>query len=149
MFALAYLSNASPTFRDEDFSDLIVLASAKNRGLGITGFLQYGDGQFFQYLEGNEDIVLALMDTIAQDPRHRVLRVVHLPEIKSRQFDDWHMRRITRERLISMDLVGLLESMLLGMDSLSFEKSYVEAKIMRLVKRLAEHHRKFPSFFDI
>ena len=146
MFSLVYASHASFNFSETQLSDLVVLASAKNRDLAITGFLQYKERRFFQYLEGDKDTVLALKDTICSDSRHTVLRVVDLPDIESRRFEDWHMRHATYSRFAAADLINLLENTLLGMGNLTLRDEYVNKRATRLVNLLAEHHRKFPEF---
>ena len=148
MFALAYVSKATTLLSKQEFSDLVVLAGAKNRSLAVTGFLQYKEGQFFQYLEGDKDVVLDLMDMISGDSRHTILRVIHLPGVESRQFDSWHMRYITNEKFNSVNLVDLLENVLLTLTDPDAGDDDADKKVMRLVTDLAELYYKFPHTFD-
>ena len=152
MFALVYVSEvtSSISISKQELSDLVILASAKNRSLAVTGFLQYSEPQFFQYLEGEKSVVLDLMDTIDRDPRHTVKRIVHLPKVRSRQFENWHMRHVTNERFNAMDLISLLQMVLLEMDDSQADIGYyTKDRIMRLVTRLAKQHREYPRTFDL
>ena len=149
MFGLAYVSDAQSDFSTDEIIDIAVKATSKNRQLGITGFLRYRDKRFFQYVEGDKESVLYLMDIIRDDSRHMVLNITHLPDVGFRRFDDWYMRYIPQEKFVALDLISLLEKHLVNYSKAGMlEKDYVDKRVIRLVSRIADHHHKFPNFFQ-
>jgi acylphosphatase len=92
MLAIVYISSAVPLFSDADLTALLEQSREKNAGLGITGILLYRDGDVMQLLEGPEEAVRKLVQTIYADPRHR--NVIQLVErkISQREFPDWSMQ---------------------------------------------------------
>ncbi len=91
MLQLVYVSAAVKPFHDEELLELLRQARSKNTGLGITGMLLYKKKEFMQALEGPEKEVTALADRIAQDPRHRDVRVILKNTAREREFPDWTM----------------------------------------------------------
>jgi hypothetical protein len=78
MFALLYRSRARPGLLASDLNAIIKTAEARNREIGITGILLYGQlavvpgapGEFVQWIEGDKESVEALYADIATDERH-------------------------------------------------------------------------------
>jgi len=86
-----YSSVGVEDYSQEFIVELLDKAKRKNAELGITGMLLYDEGSFFQVLEGDPDVVSALLKTIQQDPRHeRVMKII-FEEIEERNFSDWTM----------------------------------------------------------
>ncbi|HEY7883876.1 MAG TPA: BLUF domain-containing protein [Cellvibrionaceae bacterium] len=77
-----------------------------NPRLSIGGVLYYGDGCFFQCLEGEQQVVLKLVDKLKGDTRHKDFRIVHQAPVTERQFSDWSMKYIP----VSDAVKSLLES---------------------------------------
>lgn len=65
-----------------------------NPRLGIGGVLYYGDGCFFQCLEGEAEAVDRLLEKLKLDPRHAEFEVVLRREIKEREFARWSMKYV-------------------------------------------------------
>lgn len=76
-----------------------ILAQSRrnNQKLEIGGLLYYGDGCFFQCLEGEEEKVEALFRRIRRDPRHRDIQVLSRRKIDQRRFGDWFMKYVPAE----------------------------------------------------
>lgn len=71
----------------------ILRASRTNNGeLNIGGVLFYGDGYFFQCLEGEESAVRQLMEVIKQDERHQDVKIIVERPISERYFGNWSMK---------------------------------------------------------
>ena len=88
---LIYNSAATEEFSDEALAVLLAKARNKNAALGITGMLLHVDGCFFQVLEGPEDAVNGLAETIRLDLRHgRMTTIINEP-IARRAFSEWTM----------------------------------------------------------
>lgn len=86
-----YCSASSSKFSREDLTILLEKARNKNRQLGITGMLLHTDGSFFQVLEGPEENVERLMDSISKDKRHYDVTLIIKESIARRSFEDWTM----------------------------------------------------------
>jgi hypothetical protein len=134
MFALAYASRATTEFREADLVELARLAAEKNRRLDICGYLNYSGGIFFQFLEGEENRVRELMQTIEGDKRHAVINRVMLGVLPNRLFRDWSMRYLSHRELRTVRLEDVLASVLLTM----FEPTFGSEKVRETVLRLAE-----------
>lgn len=67
----------------------------------IGGVLYYGDGCFFQCLEGQSDVVNELVAKIMQDERHSNVQILKVSPITQRQFNNWSMKYIPLESDIS------------------------------------------------
>ncbi len=91
MYLIIYSSYASVNFQDDDLKTLLVQARKKNEERSITGMMLYFDGKFLQLIEGEEQEVKQLYETICNDKRHK--SVVNLKEgnIEKRFFEDWQM----------------------------------------------------------
>ena len=69
MYSLIYVSSAVQLMAGEELTQLLLQSRAKNVRLEITGLLLYKDGDFMQALEGAEDRVKLLFETIQRDSR--------------------------------------------------------------------------------
>lgn len=95
---IIYISRS--TFENTDAVNKIepnvvrILAKSRvnNRKNGLVGVLYFGDGAFFQCLEGEEEAVNALFTKIEQDPRHKDVRLISKKYISQLSFPDWSMK---------------------------------------------------------
>ncbi len=69
-----------------------------NRARGIVGALFYGNGFFYQCLEGEEKELLALYETLKADPRHTDLLILSLKPIEQASFGEWEMKYVPAEK---------------------------------------------------
>ena len=101
MYYLLYSSSAPKKFDDESLHELLEISRANNAKAGVSGMLLYADGNFIQYIEGEETAVRALYSRIIQDPRHRNHIVLSDGETDTRMFPDWTMgfRGLSREEV--------------------------------------------------
>ena len=73
----------------------ILLQSRQNNPrAGIVGALYYGDGFFFQCLEGNAPAVYDTLDRIRRDPRHEEITVLRERELERPGFGEWSMKYV-------------------------------------------------------
>jgi len=91
MLTLLYRSDAVPLLPFSALADICVRSSAKNRRLGITGFLVEHEGTFLQVLEGEQGAVTGLFDRISHDERHCNMAVLGRWERPGRAFGFWGM----------------------------------------------------------
>ena len=109
---LVYISR-STSVRPENFKGIeptvgrILLKSRiNNKRSGLTGVLYFGDGCFFQCIEGEKEAVFDLLQKIKDDPRHSDITVRSQRFIEKRSFGSWEMKFVA----IEAPLTKLLES---------------------------------------
>ncbi|MGM0636029.1 MAG: BLUF domain-containing protein [Bacteroidota bacterium] len=98
---VSYISNQSQILREEDIQDLLYKVREKNRKLAITGLLLLIQGKFIQYIEGPEDEIISVYESIKNDTRHNSLLLLDIGDLKERQFKDWSMsyKKINNDEL--------------------------------------------------
>ncbi len=112
LIQLVYISRA--TFRPSPaaagvepvVARILQQSRSHNPRLGIGGVLYYGDGCFFQCLEGEPDKVLPLVEKLKRDSRHRDFRVLKQVPVNHREFSHWSMKYIA----VSDAVKSLLQS---------------------------------------
>ena len=74
-----------------------ILADSRvsNKLADVTGLLVYVDGQFLQVLEGEQEVVAALLEKISKDGRHKDVKVVYKTGIERRPFNAWEMAYVS------------------------------------------------------
>jgi len=85
------MSAQAQTLRDKDIEDLLFNAREKNRRLAITGVLLLIQGKFIQYIEGYEEDIDSVYDSIKVDTRHNDLLLLDSGYIDKRQYKNWSM----------------------------------------------------------
>lgn len=73
-----------------------ILAQSRmnNAKRGLVGALYFGDGCFFQCLEGSPDQVDRLYADLLEDPRHTELKVLSRQTIEQPTFSTWSMKYV-------------------------------------------------------
>lgn len=143
LMRLAYASKA--TFQEKPVEQgvepnvaRILMTSRKNNGKSqIVGGLYYGDGFFFQYLEGEQEAVSQLYDRIARDDRHQNVTTLVEEPLKERTFKNWSMKYVP----LSSDVQNFLDRH--GMDSfqpLNFNRALCE-EMVQLIRDSSEQGR--------
>ncbi len=80
----------------DDIPGILRQAVARNGIDGITGLLYSEEASFLQVIEGPDDSIVDLLDSLRADPRHRDMRILVDRPITTREFGDWTM--IYRDR---------------------------------------------------
>ena len=91
MYQLIYGSSATENLDWEDVRDLAKIAADKNKVNNITGCLIYGNNSFIQILEGKSNAINSLYLEIAQDTRHKDVRLLDYSKISAKSFSSWSM----------------------------------------------------------
>jgi hypothetical protein len=144
MFAIAYASKSNRIFSELELADLAAKAAEKNDSLRITGYLNFKNGTFFQYLEGAEAAVRSLMTEIADDDRHTIVNVVELGEVGQRRFKGWSMRYLTPYDMSSIRMEDVLENVLVSMSDKTFGHEKVRNTVIRIVDKIATARPSLP-----
>lgn len=88
---LVYYSRASREMSLADLKKILDVARDNNNALGVCGMLCYDNQYFLQALEGGREKVSDLYLSIADDPRHDELILVHYEYIEGPSFKQWNM----------------------------------------------------------
>jgi len=91
MISLIYVSTARKLLNDQELLDILRASRENNEETDITGMLLYKGGNFMQVLEGPEEKVMALYETIRKDDRHKDAHILSKETITARQFPSWEM----------------------------------------------------------
>ena len=83
-----------------DLRDILTEAKEFNAEHNINGVLYYGDGYFFQCLEGEEVDVDCLIYKITKDQRHKNMSIFKPKKIIKKNFADWSMKYVARNSFI-------------------------------------------------
>lgn len=76
---------------------ILMKSRTNNKNNGLVGVLYFGDGCFFQCLEGEEKAVDTLYEKLLQDPRHTDLKLLSRKMITKLSFLDWAMKYVPLE----------------------------------------------------
>ena len=88
---LVYVSAASEPMDEEELAELLAQSRERNARNDITGMLLYKDNRFIQLLEGHEEQVQKVYDSIRRDDRHHDLQLLWFRYAQFREFPDWTM----------------------------------------------------------
>lgn len=86
-----FQSRVARKLRAPDLLVLHNLCRRENTELGVTGVMVYHDGLFFQVLEGDEDVLVQMVQRIMNDPRVVGAQVLDHGPIEDRAFPTWRM----------------------------------------------------------
>lgn len=102
---LIYASVQTKPLGLQDARAIVSTAKRRNEPEHITGLLVFANGFFLQALEGGAAAVTATFARIAQDPRHRDLRLLGVEPIDRRSFPDWSMRFVDASNVTAATLL--------------------------------------------
>lgn len=75
----------------DDCTAILRVASGRNGLDGITGLLYTEEDSFLQVIEGPEESVAELLESLYADTRHRDIRILVDQIVEHREFGDWMM----------------------------------------------------------
>ena len=91
IFHVIYVSTATNQLSSEQLRDLLSFSRHRNNSLGLTGLLLYARNRFMQVLEGPEEAVKEVIDSIRRDCRHKNMDILRYEKKEARNFPDWRM----------------------------------------------------------
>lgn len=86
-YAIIYVSTTSRELEQSEVVELLDQTEVRNNRLGIHGLLVYSEGNFFEVLEGEKDLVLDLFNSIKEDDRHKNIITIFEHPVKDKLFD--------------------------------------------------------------
>lgn len=107
MKAIIYNSKSLIQLNEGELHELAEEFAIKNEQLRVTGYLCFYKSKFFQYIEGDDEVVTDLMARIALDDRHEVIRTYE-KEIQLRKFPAWGMKYLTPQSFPEISLEKLV-----------------------------------------
>jgi len=132
MHHIIYLSRATAPFSDDQLHDLLLQARTRNASLDVTGLLLYGNQQFMQVLEGEEEAVRTIYDAIKRDPRHQNVTAYADKGIEQRAFANWAMAFETTSAARFVELTGYLAPLGLTVDATRLRQT--DAALLELLR---------------
>lgn len=85
---------------------ILMKSRTNNKKNGLVGVLYFGDGCFFQCLEGAAEAVDKLYEKLLRDDRHKELKILSRKPIDSLSFSNWSMKHVPLED----EMTNLLKS---------------------------------------
>ncbi len=140
MQSIVYVSDQTIDFDTSLLEALSAAAAYKNRLLGLTGYLSWKNGRFFQYLEGPDNVLSEMLATIESDERHKITRIMRLGSRSSRLFSSWDMLNFQDNGTAEIRIQDLLEDIVLSMTSNTFDEVKTHNLILNMLNELAIVH---------
>lgn len=98
LIRLVYASRSTQTSQrgnvESSIGSILAQSRRNNQKDQIGGVLFFGDGYFFQCLEGEESQVLQTYARITRDSRHTGATILQNKPITKRLFNDWSMKYV-------------------------------------------------------
>ncbi len=116
-YAICYVSTASRNLEKEEIKDILEYSAQYNNQHDIRGVLLYGDGNFFQILEGNKKLVDEIFLNIQNDPRHTNIIQVVGKNIDHGAFDGFKAEMVNENNKYNYELVKEYMAQVEGLDS--------------------------------
>lgn len=88
-YAISYVSSVHPELSEEEIQNVLSFSRNWNIDHQITGILLYSEGNFFQVLEGEKELLQSLFSRIQKDRRHKNVMVIFEKEVSNVQFDTY------------------------------------------------------------
>ena len=114
IYSLAYISK-NTIAGDQDvinaqIQNILMTAQSNNPAKGITGALLYSGGYFCQVIEGPEEALEDLFETIQMDSRHAECTILHFEPIEEKGFSGWSMAFAGIDDNMRFDIDGIKAS---------------------------------------
>ena len=102
---LIYASSVESQMGVPELRAVLDRARIVNSQLDVTGVLLHSEGNFFQVLEGDAEVIESLYAKIGRDKRHKNVVLIIREPIVSRSFADWSMGFAS---VTSKDVAGII-----------------------------------------
>lgn len=98
-----YCSRAAESVGSAEVSRLIEFSQARNAARGITGVLVFGNGVFFQWIEGPPAEVKGLITNLHGDSRHHdIVTLDRSVDKRERLYPHWEMEHVEADDIRSV-----------------------------------------------
>ncbi|HEX5305759.1 MAG TPA: BLUF domain-containing protein [Dyella sp.] len=127
---------------EPEVARILMQSRRNNPRRGLVGALYYGDGCFFQCLEGPQGEIDKLYEELMKDPRHRDLTVLRRQFIASTSFAGWSMKYVPAASDVQTLLAMHGKS---RFDPYSFDNELLDAMVTLLHHRSSEGLNPMPA----
>ncbi len=148
MISIACASEATVDFDQSMLKELYDASAKRNRQLGLTGYLSWKNGRFFQYLEGPENAIDEVLQAIHNDSRHKVLRTLQLGAIEQRRFSRWDMLNISGAGVPDIRIQDLIEDVMKSALGDMFAETESRRIILEMLDQMSKLHRDSSKIHD-
>lgn len=131
---LVYASRISEVFKPSDIEEILKIAKANNREVGVTGILCFSRKYFLQCLEGGRQAVNKTYHKILNDPRHEQIVLLDYRQIDQREFSRWGMAYVPEQAMT--DDINLLFSRSRDFDPYSISGEGAHKMMLKLSESL-------------
>lgn len=142
MLAIAYSSLAAQPFDEKSLISLSEQAAKENQGLQVSGYLYYGKGQFFQYIEGETKVLGQLMEKIRMDQRHKITTEIADGQLTQRRFPGWTMQYLSQDAISRIRLEEIIQMHFHCLESHVPNEERWSTRLWATVDRIAELQEK-------
>ncbi len=80
-YAISYFSTQIKNLDPSEVVAILHETERRNDQLGINGLLVYSEGNFFEVIEGEQERILDLYQSICKDPRHKDINLIFNKEV--------------------------------------------------------------------
>lgn len=102
LYQLVYISQIKDDMLSKPvLNDIATVSATQNDKNNLTGVLCYGNGWFFQYLEGGKHALQQLKENLVRDGRHYNLRFLEFSRLAQRRFPSWSMQLLSTDIAIA------------------------------------------------
>lgn len=107
---IIWISEAVKNYSEDELLALLKKSRTNNLRLGVTGLLLYHQGSFMQFMEGEEDRVLAIYENrIVPSHLHRKVTLLLKMEETERIFSNWSMGFMATDSKLANSVPGFTE----------------------------------------
>ena len=144
MFCIVYKSKAISNIGLTQIEAMLEKARLFNSANNITGCLLFYEGEFIQYMEGNQVKVLKLFDKISLDKRHTKVQLLSHGQIEKREFNNWSMAfKSVNVKNDQLQYIELLVDSFIEMDDPNNDANPTSMKFWKTTKGLLDYNRTF------
>lgn len=105
-YAICYVSTRTNDVSEDEIKELLQTWKKENSRNEVKGLLLYSEGNFFQVLEGEKDLILNLFAKIKADGRHKDLMQIVGREITQGSYDDYVTDYLDGEKKMRSGIVS-------------------------------------------
>ena len=88
-YAIVYVSTASETLDENEIKQILTSTEECNNKNNITGLLLFSEGNFFQVIEGDKQVIMELFENIKEDDRHHNILQIFGKDIHKEAYDGY------------------------------------------------------------
>lgn len=88
-YAIVYVSSASDDLEKEEIKQILNSSKTWNNEHDITGLLLFSEGNFFQVIEGEKEMIPKLFESIKEDKRHHNIIQIFGKDIHKEAYDGY------------------------------------------------------------